>query len=102
MALVARKASVLAFQRVSGFFVIERLGVPLDQREIFAIVLGVTSSALLTRSWRDVVGRMQAPVRRQTTGNFCMALETLQRSLAAELMATSAVRGSVQRLVRSG
>ncbi len=91
MALVARKTGVLTFQQVSSFFVIERLGIPFDQRKILAIVLGVTSRALLTRSWGDVVGRMQAPVRRKPPGNFCMALETLQRSLPAKLVATGTI-----------
>ena len=99
MTLVARKTGVFTFQQVSSFFVIERFRIPLDEREILAIVFGVTSRALLTRSWRDVVGRMQAAVRRQTTGNFCMALKTLQRSLASELVAAGAIRGSVERLM---
>ena len=38
---------MLAFEGISCFFVIEALDIPLDQREIFAIVLGVTARAFL-------------------------------------------------------
>ncbi len=44
---VASETGVLAFQKIAGFLVIERLRIPLDEREILAIVLGVASGALL-------------------------------------------------------
>lgn len=47
MALVTGQACMLAFESVSRFFVVEILEIPLDQREIFAVVLGVTARALL-------------------------------------------------------
>lgn len=101
VALVASKPGMLTFQQVPGFFVIERLRVPLDEREILAIVFGVASRALLTRTGWNVIGRVQTAVRGKPSCDFRMTLETLQRSLPAELMATGAIRGSVQRLVRT-
>lgn len=38
---------MLSLEHVSGIFVIKSLGVPLDQRKVFPIVLGVTPGALL-------------------------------------------------------
>lgn len=102
MTLVARKTGVFTFQQVSSFFVIERLRIPLDERKIFAIMLGVTSGALLTRSRWDVVGRVQAAVRRQPSGDFRMAFKALQRSLSTELVAAGAIRGTAQRLMWTG
>ena len=60
MAFVACQTSVLAFEQVSRFLVIERLDVPFDQREIFAIVFRVTARALLAGTGRNVVSRMQS------------------------------------------
>lgn len=101
VALITSKPGVFSFQQVPSFFVIERLRVPLDEREIFAIVLGVASRALLTRTGWNVIGRVQTAVRGKPSSDFRMTLETLQCSLPAKLMATGAIRGSVQRLVRT-
>ncbi len=50
MALGAFQSCVLAFEQVAGVLMIESLDVPLDQREIFSVVLGVTPSAFLAGS----------------------------------------------------
>ena len=47
---------MLAFQQVSRFFVIESLDVPLDQREVFPVVLRVASGAFLAGAGKNVVG----------------------------------------------
>ena len=47
MALVTGQPGMLTLEGVSRFFVIEALEIPLDQREVFAIVLGVAARALL-------------------------------------------------------
>ena len=55
VALVARQARMLAFQQVSRVFMIESLDVPLDQREVFPVVLRVAPGAFLAGSGRNVV-----------------------------------------------
>src|SRR5206468_10628021 len=40
--LVARQPRVLAFQKIAGFLVIEFIRVPFDQREVGAVVAGLT------------------------------------------------------------
>ena len=56
---VAFHSGVLALKQVSGFLVVESLGVPLDKRKVFAIVLGMATGTLLAGSRRNVVGRMK-------------------------------------------
>lgn len=101
MALVASQSRVLAFQRVAGFLVIESFDVPLDQRKVFAIMLGVAAGALLARPWRDVIGRMQASVSCEPGRYFRVALHALQLSLSTELVAFGAVRRSIEGLMRA-
>ena len=102
MALVAFEAGVLAFQDVPGFFVVKGLCIPLDQGEIFAIVLGVAPGALLAGAGRDVVGRMQTLVSLKAAGNLGVAFQTFQGCLAAEFMTTGAISRSIQGLMRAG
>lgn len=101
VAAIATEPGVLALKDVSGLFVIEGFDVPLDQREIFAIVLRVTARALLARSRRNSVSGMKSPVRRKAGRDLRVAVETFQRSLPTEFVATGAVGSPIQRLVRS-
>ncbi len=92
---------MLPLQDVSSLLVVEGLDVPLDQREILAIVLGVAASTLLAGTGRKVIGGVQSSPSGQPRGDFCMTIETLQRSLATELVATRAICRSAELLVRS-
>ena len=47
VATIADQARVFALKRVTGLLVVKGLDVPLDQREIYAIVLRVAASAVL-------------------------------------------------------
>ena len=47
MAASASHAGMLAFENITGKFVIEGLGIPLDERKILAVVFRVTARALL-------------------------------------------------------
>jgi hypothetical protein len=98
--LITAQALVLALQQVSRIFVVEGLDVPLDQREVFSVVLRVAAGAFLTGTGRDVIGGMQPLARREPGSDFGVTVQTLQRRLPAKLVATGAVGGSVQRLVR--
>ena len=93
-------ARVLAFEQVSRLFVIEGLDVPLDQRKVFAVVLRVAAGAFLAGAGGNVVGRVQTLACRKPGRDFGVAVQTLQRRLPAKLVATGAVGGSVERLVR--
>src|SRR5215469_2425660 len=48
VAFVARRSRVPAFKLVSRVFMVEGLGVPLDQRKIFSVMFRVAPGALLT------------------------------------------------------
>lgn len=102
MALAAGQSRVLAFQQIPRLFMIKGSGVPLDEREIFAIMLGVAAGALLARSGWNVVGGVQPSMRRDSRADFGVTTDALQRYLSAEFMATRAIGGSVQRLVWTG
>ncbi|HEY2232459.1 MAG TPA: hypothetical protein VGK01_03200 [Candidatus Angelobacter sp.] len=99
MALRALQPSMLALENVPGLFVIEGLGIPLDQREIFTIVLGMTAGALLAGTARNVVGRMQALVSGEAGSDFRVTIKAFEGSLTAEFMASGAIGGTVEGLV---
>ncbi len=99
VALVAIETGVLAFESVSRLFVIKSLDVPLDEREVFAVMFGVTAGALLARTHRNVVGGVQASMGGDARADFGMALHAFQGGLSAELVATGAIGRSVERLV---
>jgi len=95
VALVAGQTGVLALQQVSSFFVVESLGVPFDQREIFAVVIGVTARAFLARSGWNVVGGVQSFMSGKASGYLCVTLQTFQCRLTAKLVTGCAIRRSV-------
>jgi len=101
VALVAGHTGVLAFEQVAGFSVVKGLGVPLDQGKVFPVMLGVAACALLAGAGRNVIGGVQAFAGGEPGGYLAVTLQTFQSRLPTELVATCAVRGSVQRLVRS-
>ena len=96
MAAIARQPCMLAFERVSGLFVVKSLDIPLDQREIFSIVFRVAARALLARSWIDVIGRMQSLMRSDARGNLAVTIQTLQSRCRSQFVATGAVGRAVQ------
>lgn len=96
MAFAAFQSGVLALEQVTGFFVIEGLRVPFDEREFDAIVFGVAASALLAGSLGNVVGGVQSLVGGEAGGNLGVTLQTLERRLAAKLVASRTVCRSVQ------
>ena len=101
MALAAFQPCMLPFQRVPGVFVIEGFRIPLDEREVFAIVLGVAASTLLARTGRDIVCRMQTSSRRNSYRDLGVTVQALQSRLsAAKFVTTDAVRRSIERLMR--
>jgi hypothetical protein len=100
VALIALQSGVLALENVSRFVMIEGFRIPLNEREIFAVVFRVAAGALLTGPGRDVVGGMKPVMSVQAVGDFSMAFEALESGLAAEFVTTRAVRGSVEGLVR--
>lgn len=101
VALVASQSCVFTFERISGLFVIETLDLPLDQRKIFAVMLGMTAGALLARTRGDVIRRVQSFMCVEPVTDFVVAIEALQRSLTTKLVATGALCRTVERLMRS-
>ena len=100
VALVTGQSRVLAFQHVPGFLVVEGLGVPFNQREVFAIVFGVTASTLLARAGRNVIRRVQSLVSGNSAGDLSVALLALESGLTAKFVTGGTVACAVQRLVR--
>ena len=77
VAFVAGQASMLAFEEVSRFLVIEGFDIPLDQREIFPVVLRVAAGAFLAGTLGDVIGGVQAFVSRKPSRYFGVTGKTL-------------------------
>ncbi len=97
MTLGALKSSVLPFQKIAGELVIERLRVPLDQREILAVVVGVAAGTFLARSRGEAVSGMQTFVSSDSRRDLRMTIEAAKFGLASgDLVATGAIRRTVQ------
>jgi hypothetical protein len=77
VAFVTGQASMLAFEEVSRFLVIESFDIPLDQREIFPVVLRVAAGAFLAGAGRNVIGGVQAFVSRKPSRYFGVTGKTL-------------------------
>lgn len=95
VALVAGHSSVLALKQVSGFFMVESLGVPLDKGEILAVVIGVAAGALLAGADWDVVGCVKPLVSRNAAADFGVAINAFEGCLTAKLVTTRTVGRSV-------
>jgi len=99
---IAGQSRVFSLQAVSGFAVIEpgRSRRPFHDREIEAIVFGVTLSAFLTGIGFQSIGSVKSASGSQAGGNLAVTVETTQRTGGAQLMARSAIDRAVQRLMR--
>ena len=103
MAFLAIQPRVFAFEKVSGFLVIELFGIPFDQREVRSIVIGVAAHTLLARSSGDVIRPVQAALGGDARTNVGMAPDAAKFRLATpDLMAVGAVHGAVEKLMLPG
>ena len=102
MTLVARQARVLAFECISGLLVIEGLDVPLDERKIFSVVLGMTAGAILAGARAHVIRSMKPLVRGQARCDLGVTFQALERGGSTEFMAGHTVGWTAQGLVRPG
>jgi len=91
---------MFAFQQVSGFFVVELVRIPLDQRKIFAVVIRVAAHAFLAGARGDVIGPMQPAFGGDSRANIGVTADALELRLAApDFVAIGAVHGPVEKLV---
>ena len=100
MAFVALQPRVLAFEKVAGFLVVEFFRIPLDQRKIRPVVIGVAAHALLAGPGGNVVRRVEATLGGYARADVRMASNAAELRLApADLVAVGAVHGAVKKLV---
>jgi len=99
MAASARHAGMLALENVAGEFVIEGFGIPLDERKILSVMLGVATGTLFARSLRDVIGSVQTLVRGHARPNFSVAFDALQSGSGAEFMTSGTAGCAGKRLM---
>lgn len=79
---------------------VESACIPLDQREILAIVFRVTPYTFLTGVRVQVITGVQPSSRRDTGCDFAVAIDTLKRGLAAtQFMTGGTVARAIERLV---
>src|SRR5450755_2037734 len=99
---VAFQPCVFPFESPAGLLVIESLEVPFCQREVFAVVLGVTGDAFRARSRLEVVSGVQPLSRPDAPCNFGVAIQAFEGGLSGrEFVAGGAVRHAIDRLVRA-
>jgi len=102
MTLLTFDPSVFSFQHVARLFMIEGLGVPLDDRKIETVVIGVALSAFLTGAGPQTVGEVQAFVSRETSRDLRVTVQALEGSLSAgQLVASDTVRSALKILMRA-
>jgi len=100
VAFLAHQAGMFPLKREPSFLVIESPGIPFHDGEIEAVMLRVTTCALLAGSRPNVIGRVQAALSREARRDFRMAVQTFEHRFAAtHLVAVSAVCSAIQRLV---
>lgn len=93
MTAITSQAGMFTFQHIASLLVVKRFRVPLDQREIFPIVFGVTAHALLAGARRDVISRMQPFACGKAAGDLSVAFQALKGSLASQFVTGGAVGG---------
>ena len=99
MAASTGQARMLAFENIAGKFVIECFRIPLNERKVFPVMLGVATGTLLARSLGDVVGGVQTLVRGDARPDFSVAFDALQGGAGAEFMTSGTVGCARKRLV---
>jgi hypothetical protein len=96
MAFPALYARMFPFEVVARLLVVEGPWIPLDERKVEAVVIGVALHAFLAGSWLDAIRKVQAFVGRETRCDFAMAVEAFENGLAAQLMAGGTASGAFQ------
>lgn len=100
MALIAGEAGVFALEQVAGFLVIEFIGIPFNEREVHAVVVGVAAHALLAGAGGYVIGGVQSALGGDARTDVRVATDTAELGLsAAEFVAVGAVGGAFERLM---
>jgi len=98
-------AGMFAFQGITGQAMIELfLGwLPVNQREILAVVVQMAANALFAVGILHLEPRMVSAVFRKQTRDFFMTFQTFERRCAGtELMAAGALARATQRLMGLG
>ena len=96
---------MLAFERVPRFVVIElaRHRIPVRDREILAVMLGVATDAFLLRFGNRAERGVQPAFGGDAAGDFGVALEAFEiRATRAHAVATGALRWPAETAVRLG
>src|SRR5581483_1163511 len=103
VAAIANQPTMFAFERIPSLAMVKRIAVPLDDRKVFPVMLGVAADALLTRARRDVIAGVQSRSRSQPGGDLVVAIKALEvRFPGSQTVACGAICRTVQRLVRAG
>ena len=66
MTAIAGQPAMFAFKRVSSLAMVEGIAVPLNDREVFPVMLGVTADAIFAQAWADVIAGVQSLSRSQS------------------------------------
>ena len=94
---------MFTLELVAGLRVIESFEVPLDEGEIFSVVLRVALRAFLARTRLDIEGGVQPSSHRNAPRNFTMTIQTLECGFPGrELVAGGALGQAIDGLVRAG
>lgn len=97
MTLSAVESGVFAFQQIPGLLVIKLFlrWLPVDEREIQAIMFEVASDAIFPVRITHAEARVVPMIRRQPLRDLFVTVEALEcRRAGPELMTTRALRGA--------
>ena len=97
VAAVTADARVFSLKRITGLAVIECLDIPLDEIEVFAIVLGVASRAFRARINRAVICSVQSFSGAHSCRDLAVATQALECGFASRDFVTGgAFRYSIE------
>lgn len=91
--LLALQAGMFAFQRISGFTVVELLsrGFPANELEVFSVVFRMAADAIFVRAIRADHRSVEALLRGKALLDFSMAIQAFQCASRAQLVAGGAL-----------
>ena len=89
--LVAFESRMLAFENIAGFFVVKGLCIPLDQGEIYAVVVGVTTGAFLAGARGNVIAGVKPLVGVNAGGDLGMAFQAFKGGLPPKFVTGDAI-----------
>src|SRR5438477_7008938 len=100
MTLVTGQACMLPLQEITSFLVIELIRIPLNERKIGAVMVGMAAHTFLAGTGRDAIRAVQPPLGRNPRSDVGVTTDAFELGLpATDLVAVRAVHSAIEILM---